>query len=635
MARIAAPGPRKTSPSPLQPPWTPGPARYGVGVRHNVTVPMSDGVVLRADIHYPTEPTTGEPAAGPFPVLVSITPYGKKAPPPAAQIGGGATPYLIKRGYIEVMVDVRGTGASGGSFEMFGPKQAQDGVDLVAVGVDAAERERTRRHVRHLLPGRNQLFTAAAVGPDSPLKAIFPVMAANDFYRDAAAMGGVPHMRAVQGYGSTYRLLNIVNPSLEYLTRGDHERPAREVWPRCASADATNAITSARSSPTPPTAATPPSTDPSGTPAARPRPPAHRRQRRGGLPRRRLARRLPAWCAAQLRRTAERLRGTARRPRRWRPDRPTSDRIRLLMGPWYHVSDFDGLHLNALQLRWFDHWLKDDSTAAVSSDRRLRSRPSGAHDGSTPANIPLPEATPTRFYLSPAGRLSADAAPDDSEATLLYTPRGPIAGRSLEQWSLGMTSFIASQRGRRIRYDLDNRRLQRAALTYTTEPFTSPRLLAGPITLTVHATATTTETLWVAHLDDVFPDGTSRPLTQGALLGSLRALDPARTWSLPDGTVLHPHHISTRAAAQPVVPGELTRYDVEIFPTAALIESDHRLRLTLTTYDFPHLVPTKPARRALAGGRYQLRQGGTTPSYLVVPLADVPLNRADDSIAAG
>ena len=44
----------------------------------------------------------------------------------------------------------------------------------------------------------------------------------------------------------------------------------------------------------------------------------------------------------------------------------TSDRIRMLMGPWYHVSDFDGLHLNALQLRWFDHWLKDDSTASVS-----------------------------------------------------------------------------------------------------------------------------------------------------------------------------------------------------------------------------------------------------------------------------
>ncbi len=99
---------RKTSPSPFAPPWTPRAAQYGAGIHHNVAVPMSDGVELRVDIHHPTEPGTDRPAAGPFPVLLSLTPYGKKAPPPAAQIGGGPTPYLIKRGYIEVMVDVRG-----------------------------------------------------------------------------------------------------------------------------------------------------------------------------------------------------------------------------------------------------------------------------------------------------------------------------------------------------------------------------------------------------------------------------------------------------------------------------------------------------------------------------------------------
>jgi uncharacterized protein len=35
---------------------------------------MSDGVVLRADIHYPTVPENGRPATGPFPVLLSMTP---------------------------------------------------------------------------------------------------------------------------------------------------------------------------------------------------------------------------------------------------------------------------------------------------------------------------------------------------------------------------------------------------------------------------------------------------------------------------------------------------------------------------------------------------------------------------------
>jgi predicted acyl esterase len=176
--------------------------------------------------------------------------------------------------------------------------------------------------------------------------------------------------------------------------------------------------------------------------------------------------------------------------------------------------------------------------------------------------------------------------------------RGPVAGRSVEQWTLGMTSFIRSQRGGRTRYDQDNRRVQRGALSYTTE------------------------SLWVAHVDDVAPDGVCRPLTQGALLDSHRALDPERTWYLPDGTVLKPHHISTRAGVKPVVPGELTRYDVEIFPTAALIEPGHRLRLTVATFDFPHLVPTAPARRNLAGGTYRLHHGGPTPSHLLILVAD-------------
>src|ERR1700727_776619 len=101
---------RRSSPSPFSPSWKPRPAQFGRGIQHNVGIPMSDGVVLRADIHYPTEPETGQPAAGPFPVLLSLTPYGKKAPPPAAQIGGGPRDWLIKPRCIEVMVDYSGGG---------------------------------------------------------------------------------------------------------------------------------------------------------------------------------------------------------------------------------------------------------------------------------------------------------------------------------------------------------------------------------------------------------------------------------------------------------------------------------------------------------------------------------------------
>ncbi len=612
---------RKTSPSPYSPSWTPRAAQFGTGIHHNVGVPMSDGVELRVDIHYPTDRDTGEPAEGPFPVLLSMTPYGKKAPPPAAQIGGGATPYLIKRGYIEVMVDVRGSGVSGGAFEMFGERQAQDGVELVhwASKLPNANGRVGMFGVSYL--AINQLFTAAAVGPGSPLKAIFPVMAARDFYRDAAAMGGVPHLRTVRAYGGVYRLLNVVNPLLEVLNRGKHPRPraggfagvrnrgrAQRGYFRPLIADAVAGGDTAF--------------DQKFWDALRP------------------AAVLPeivannvavflvgGWHDAFQRGAplnyAALQNAFAGRPdeQPMRPGQPVSEQLRLMMGPWYHVTAYGGLHLNALQLRWFDYWLNDDAEAKISG-APLTFQAIGSERWFHAREYPLPEATPTRFYLSDSGRLTADSAPETSTATITYVGRGPHSGRSVEQWTLGLASFIRSQRGGQTRYDQDNRRVQRGALTYTTEAFATPTLIAGPVTLSVHATANTTETLWVAHLDDVAPDGASRPLTQGALLGSHRELDPERTWYLSDGTVLRPHHFSTRSAAKPVVPGELTRYDVEIFPTAAVLQAGHQLRLTLTTFDFPHLVPPVPARRALAGGSYRLHQGGPTPSHLLIPVAD-------------
>src|SRR5438552_17639653 len=70
--------------------WKPEPATYGVGEHKNVAVTMSDGVVLRANVFYPTEPKTGAPATGPFPVLMVQTPYGKDIVGQASGQEGGA-----------------------------------------------------------------------------------------------------------------------------------------------------------------------------------------------------------------------------------------------------------------------------------------------------------------------------------------------------------------------------------------------------------------------------------------------------------------------------------------------------------------------------------------------------------------
>src|SRR5690625_7759152 len=106
---------------------------------------MSDGTKLLAKIYRPADLETGEAVDEEFPVILSQTPYKKSI----ANIGeellgvGGAAgyyPYLIERGYINVIVDVRGTGSSAGTWEFLGERERQDGVELVDWSARSEER---------------------------------------------------------------------------------------------------------------------------------------------------------------------------------------------------------------------------------------------------------------------------------------------------------------------------------------------------------------------------------------------------------------------------------------------------------------------------------------------------------------
>jgi predicted acyl esterase len=133
----------------------------------------------------------------------------------------------------------------------------------------------------------------------------------------------------------------------------------------------------------------------------------------------------------------------------------------------------------------------------------------------------------------------------------------------------------------------------------------------------VYASSTTPETELVAELEDVTPSGASYPLTEGALLGSLRAVDQRRSWTA-DGITVLPYHPYTQASARAVSPGAVTKYQIQIFPTLATIASGDRLRLTLSTTDTPHLVPLPGQLPKLAGGIYTVGRSASAPSSLTV-----------------
>jgi hypothetical protein len=85
----------------------------------NVSVPMRDGVILRADVLRPSE-------NGKFPVLVYRTPYGKDE----AQKDYTTFKHAVERGYAVVIEDVRGRYHSDGEFRPY-ENEGRDGYDTI------------------------------------------------------------------------------------------------------------------------------------------------------------------------------------------------------------------------------------------------------------------------------------------------------------------------------------------------------------------------------------------------------------------------------------------------------------------------------------------------------------------------
>ncbi|SDD34117.1 CocE/NonD family hydrolase [Actinokineospora iranica] len=600
--------------------WAPGPQRYGVGKQGEVPVTMSDGTVLRADVYYPTD-ETGAPAPGRFPVVLSQTPYGalaEAAPglsdPDAGAltlIGGGDT-YLVRRGYVNVVADVRGTGGSQGTWDFLGPREAEDGAALVRWAAGLPMSNGVVGLTGSSYMAINQFFTLAALGPDSPVRALFPVMPSLDPFRDMVFPGGTFGLGSNAVYLGLTALMHLVNagtagnPDLAQVlvdrVAGLLSFHAKVILNGATDGDLAydGPFWQARS-----TRAVLPDVVRTGVPI----------QLVGGWD--------DVFARGQLHLYSDlqSLAAGGRTGEPMRPDRPADPRYRLLMGQWHHVTVGAGVDLDALRLQWFDHWLKGIDTGISGPPMRLAEIGGDRWVGAT--HFPFPQAHPTPLHLREAGGLTRERAPVHRADLLVHSPLGVPCNRGLDQSTAG--GLIVALRALGLPEPCagnDNlSQLPPLATTYTTAPFTEPTVLAGPIAATVHATSTRPDTQLTVTVSDIAPNGASTPLTSGSLAGTHRAVDPTRSWLAPDGNYLLPFHPYTREAATPVPVGALVRHDIEIAPTFARLEPGHRLRITVSTTDTPRLLPLpKPLLNQL-GGLYGIHHGPTVPSLIEIPLA--------------
>ncbi len=573
-----------------------------------------------ADVYRPTL-SSGQAAPGPFPVILSQTPYGKRSAVTTESMGQGMGgdgyyPYLVQRGYIDVVADVRGTGSSDGDFSLFGPREMQDGAELA----DWAAR----------LPGStgrvglagssyaalNQLFAAALAGTKSPIKAIVPAAVGSDVYRDLAFGGGIPNLEFA-GVWEGLRSTMVAAPPDQ--PQQDPQDLVNRSLARAQTLAEFDAQLYAN-------------VDTGGADAFdgafwRSRAPSAYLDRivENGIP----ALIVSGWHDvyqrgavldyAGLQNAWSLAHGGPGRPADTIPpmtaaQRPTG-RYQLVVGPWFHNPTTLGLPFQEIQLAWFDRWLKGIRNGVDDTSTPLHAFELGADRWVDAARWPIAQTRPHTYYLG-QGTLTANApaaAPDSLTRTDFRSP----CNAGTDQWSTGLPAYGIAEAGGNGDPCADNdSTTQFGGLTYTSAPFRTATTLAGPIDVTVFMRSSSADAEVLASVDVISANGNSRAVSSGALRGSLRDVDSALNWRY-GGRLILPWHPYTSASARPMEPGRLARLDIEVYPTMARIAPGDRLRLTLTSGDTA-VQPSPVEVSRLAGGHYEIELGGSHASSITV-----------------
>lgn len=182
----------------------------------------------------------------------------------------------------------------------------------------------------------------------------------------------------------------------------------------------------------------------------------------------------------------------------------------------------------------------------------------GANEWRAAAAWPLPEARTVPMYLGSDGTLTTQPPPAASSPdryTYDPTQPTPTVGGSIVSYVYPPGSVDVSEVQRRP-----------DVLTYTTPLLQEDLDVVGPLRVVLYASSSAVDTDFVARLTDVFPDGRAIQLQNGVLRARYRNLE---------------------ARPKLLLPGVVYRLDIDVWATANRFKAGHRLRLDISSADFP------------------------------------------------
>jgi uncharacterized protein len=569
-------------------------------VLSDVRIPMSDGVLLDADEYIPT---TGCPC----PTILVQTPYRKSGTAVAE-----GNPIFPSNGYAMIVVDVRGTGSSEGVWDSFGAREQEDSVTLVQFAASQAFSNGVVGLSGVSYAAINQLLTVEQPGT-AAVKAIFPIVPMADAYRDVTWAGGNEDAGFIPLWLGLVNGLAVIpaddalsQPKIALNAESQHALGLAEFGGLVL----LDAALGGYEAMLPTALQTFPDQAYDGS------------FYQVRSPIRNIARvKIPTFIVGGTYDIFQRG-----EPLLFRALALSGAKKKLMIGPWYHTTAGNGLtaddgsnpvfdtkgnllpSLNNLQLAWFDRWLKGVQNG-IDAFPTVETYYLGAEKWVPDKQYPASRTSYQRWYLSAApgagtslfaGSLAPAADVTGTSVALPWIPVEGACTRSTTQWTAGLVSGTTCES--------DNQPNELLSATFTTLPFTAPYAISGPIDATVWVSSTAADAQVIATISDVDPSGASSQITSGTLVASLRALTATSCGAIVadcsvygSGQPIEPWHPYTRASQTPLTPGAPTPLQIEIFPTTAVIEPGHALRLTISTGDFPHETSTLSTTLGSAG----------------------------------
>ncbi len=507
---------------------------------NDVAIAMRDGVKLLADLFQPE-------AEGRFPALLSVSCYPRQIQDlgvPLGLIEAGASDFFVPRGYIHLIVNLRGTGGSEGVWTFQDQQEREDLFDLIEWAAAQPWCDGNVGMLGISYFAMTQLAVAVVQPPH--LKAIFPLAVSDDPY-DAAWHNGVlssgfisawiPVVGVMAGRDpqmwrkEIFKLIRDVFSLPRVHKRLEHfngeaitvvlkqlmhthyaEEPFGWLWQQiCIEHPAHDAFWDERD----------------------------QNARLGNV-------NIPVYLGCDWDNVPMHLASTFKA---WRglADNPN---VRVALLPPASLSwPWESLHYEALA--WYDHWLKGRDTGIMEGPPIRYVLPE-ADGWRTSATWPPPESKLTAFALRADGVLSQEEGAAGSRA-YLYLPADSGRPASANPPELPET------------------------LAWETAPMTSDFDFAGDIELQLDATITAFDISWIVALQDVPAEGEPVTITVGWLRATLSRVNEEK--SKPGTPVLE----CREPIAIPV--GKRVVYRIPVTANARRIAVNHRLRLILGSSD--------------------------------------------------